>query len=94
MNYAQYWKKIVLAHHVILKGWPLTEGVVNPTNIHDVDSMRTLRDHLKSGECYWHKLSSSERETAKEQYDQMVEDGEIEVVERKVRSDKKTTRKK
>ncbi|KAJ7734626.1 hypothetical protein B0H16DRAFT_1327452 [Mycena metata] len=66
MNYAQYWKKIVLTHHVIFKGWPLTEGVVNPTNIHDVDSMRTLRDHLKSGECYWHKLTSSEREKAKE----------------------------
>ncbi|KAJ7017127.1 hypothetical protein C8F04DRAFT_1279915 [Mycena alexandri] len=74
MNYAQYWKRIVLAHGVILKGWPLDGGVVNPANIHNVESMQTLRDALQAGECYWHKMTSNEKEKAKERYT------EIEVV--------------
>ncbi|KAJ7043621.1 hypothetical protein C8F04DRAFT_1175398 [Mycena alexandri] len=93
MNYVQYWKRIVLHHGVILKGWPLDGGVTSPSDVNDVESMKTLRDALQSGECYWHKMTSNEKERAKEQYEDMVETGEIEVITRKVRSDKKTTRK-
>ncbi|KAJ7174439.1 hypothetical protein C8R46DRAFT_1214645 [Mycena filopes] len=93
MNYRQYTKKIVIGKGVILKGWPLDGGVVNPTTISDVESMRSVRDALKSGVCYWHRMSTEERQEAKLEYEEMVESGEVEVVARKERSDKNTRRK-
>ncbi|KAJ7017196.1 hypothetical protein C8F04DRAFT_1200846 [Mycena alexandri] len=49
-----------------------TAGVTSPSDVNDVESMRTLRDALQSGECYWHKMTSNEKERAKEQYEDMV----------------------
>ncbi|KAJ7028593.1 hypothetical protein C8F04DRAFT_1265743 [Mycena alexandri] len=68
-------------------------GPCNPKLIHDIDSIREVRDALKDGSCFWHRLTDPEWEREKAKVEQMLEDGDIEVTKRKVRSDKNITRK-
>ncbi|KAJ7794383.1 hypothetical protein B0H14DRAFT_3557412 [Mycena olivaceomarginata] len=93
MNWAQYWKKIVLKRHVIIRRWPLEGHPRNPASIHDVESMRKLRDAWESGDCYWQKLNGDEQEEVKEMVEEMVESGEVEETVRKTRIDKGSSRK-
>ncbi|KAJ7791798.1 hypothetical protein B0H14DRAFT_2624646 [Mycena olivaceomarginata] len=78
MNWVQYWKKIVLKRHVIIRRWPLEGHPRNPASIHDVESMRKLCDAWESGDCYWQKLNGDEQEEVKEMVEEMVESGEVE----------------
>ncbi|KAJ7893903.1 hypothetical protein B0H14DRAFT_3427203 [Mycena olivaceomarginata] len=93
MNWVQYWKKIVLKRHVIIRSWPLEGDPRNPASIHDVESMTKLRDAWASGDCYWQKLNGDEQEEVKEMYEQMVASGEVEEIVRKTRIDKGSSRK-
>ncbi|KAJ7786849.1 hypothetical protein B0H14DRAFT_3893460 [Mycena olivaceomarginata] len=93
MNWVQYWKKIVLKRHVIIRRWPLEGHLRNPASIHDVESMRKLRDAWESGDCYWQKLNGDEQEEVKEMVEEMVESGEVEETVRKTRKDKGSSRK-
>ncbi|KAJ7700311.1 hypothetical protein B0H17DRAFT_925532, partial [Mycena rosella] len=87
MNYLQYRKAIVLKYGVVLKGYPLEGDLVNPNNINDIESIAKVRDALKSGECFWYRMSPREREIEKEEYSRLVEEGAIQEHTRKVRSD-------
>ncbi|KAJ7664807.1 hypothetical protein B0H17DRAFT_951898, partial [Mycena rosella] len=87
MNYLQYRKAIVLKYGVVLKGYPLEGNLVNPNNINDIESITKVRDALKSGECFWYRMSPREREIEKEEYSHLVEEGAIQEHTRKVRSD-------
>ncbi|KAJ7825641.1 hypothetical protein B0H14DRAFT_3726189 [Mycena olivaceomarginata] len=93
MNWVQYWKKIVLKRHVIIRRWPLEGHPRNPASIHDVESMRKLRDAWESGDCYWQKLNGDEQEEVKEMYEEMVASGEVEETVRKTCIDKGSSRK-
>ncbi|KAJ7105535.1 hypothetical protein C8R44DRAFT_745698 [Mycena epipterygia] len=93
MNYVQYWKSVVLNHGVRLKGWPLEGDPVNPTSIHNIESIRKVCDALKSGECFWYKMTEREKAEARAEYEDMVEEGLVTEVKRKERSDKNKRRK-
>ncbi|KAJ7468533.1 hypothetical protein FB451DRAFT_1400909 [Mycena latifolia] len=94
INRVQYRKVMVLKHSVILRGWPLKGDPVNPNNIHDLDSMVKVCDTMKSGKCFWHKLTDREKEMQRLEYEELVEDGTIEVKMCKVCADKDKKRKK
>ncbi|KAJ7720633.1 hypothetical protein B0H16DRAFT_1474325 [Mycena metata] len=94
LNWKQYWTVMVVNHRLILRGWPLHHrGPCNPKDIHNVELIREVRDVLKDGSCFWHRLSDTEWEREKAKVEQMLENGEIEAKKRKVRSDNNTTRK-
>jgi hypothetical protein len=93
MNWVQYWKKIVLKRHVSIRRWPLEGHPRNPASIHDVESMRKLRDAWESGDCYWQKLNGDEQEEVKEMVKEMVKSGEVEETVRKTRIDKGSSHK-
>ncbi|KAJ7828333.1 hypothetical protein B0H13DRAFT_2373266 [Mycena leptocephala] len=69
MNWVQHWKQIVLKRNAILRGWALEGDPRSPATIHDMESMRKLRDAFESGECYWVKLSGEERVEVEEMSD-------------------------
>ncbi|KAJ7732876.1 hypothetical protein B0H16DRAFT_1732607 [Mycena metata] len=93
LNWSQYWTVMVVKNHLMLRGWPLDRPVCNPYDIKDIDSMRKVRNAMREGSCFWHRLTDSEWEREKAKVDQMLEDGEIEAKQRKSRSDKNTKRK-
>ncbi|KAJ7862649.1 hypothetical protein B0H14DRAFT_3611645 [Mycena olivaceomarginata] len=93
MNWVQYWKKIVLKRHVIIRRWPLEGHPRNPASIHDVESMRKLHDAWESGDCCWQKLNSDKQKEVKEMYEEMVTSGEVEETARKTHIDKGSSRK-
>ncbi|KAJ7035245.1 hypothetical protein C8F04DRAFT_1182412 [Mycena alexandri] len=91
LNWKQYWTVMVVKHRLILRGWPLHDrGPCNPKLIHTIESIREVRDALKDGSCFWHRLMDPEWEREKAKVEQMLEDGDIEATKRKVRSDKNT----
>ncbi|KAJ7182553.1 hypothetical protein C8R43DRAFT_1116190 [Mycena crocata] len=94
VNWLQYWKVMVLKHGVRLMGWPLDGDPVNPNTIHDVDSIRKVRNAMKNGTCFWHKLDDDEKAEAEEEYKDLLEHGLVVEVTRKEQSDKKQPRKK
>ncbi|KAJ7779943.1 hypothetical protein B0H16DRAFT_1711174 [Mycena metata] len=93
INWSQYWTVMVVKNRLMLRGWPLDRPVCNPYDIKDIDSMRKVRNVMRDGSCFWHRLTDSEWEREKAKVDQMLEDGEIEAKQRKSRSDKNTKRK-
>lgn len=62
MNYVNYDDAIVNARHVMLKGWPKGVKFANPSDIAVIKDLRTLRDDLKSGKCFWYKATAREVE--------------------------------
>ncbi|KAJ7027111.1 hypothetical protein C8F04DRAFT_1267402 [Mycena alexandri] len=91
LNWKQYWTVMVVKHRLILRGWPLHDrGPCNPKLIHTIESIREVRDALKDGSSFWHRLTDPEWEREKAKVEQMLEDGDIEATKRKVRSDKNT----
>ncbi|KAJ7704551.1 hypothetical protein B0H17DRAFT_921246, partial [Mycena rosella] len=94
MNYVSYRKVIVLGAGCILKGYPFEGEPVNPNSINDVESIWKLRNALKSGKCFWYRLSQREKELERLEYEHLIEEGEIQEHTRKTRSDKNKPRKK
>lgn len=61
MNYENYKVSIVEMYGVKLVGWPPSIALTCPSKISTVGDMRKLRDTLRSGQCFWKRLNSSER---------------------------------
>jgi hypothetical protein len=59
----------------------------------DVASIKLVRDTMRDGECFWHRMTDAEWEREKTKVDEMVEEGEVQVVARKVHSDKNSKHK-
>jgi hypothetical protein len=59
----------------------------------DVASIKLVRDTMRDGECFWHRMMDAEWEREKTKVDKMVEEGEGQVVARKVHSDKNSKHK-
>jgi hypothetical protein len=93
MNYANYDTSIVQAYSVQLTGWPLDGGVVSPAHITNTADMRKLRNALKSGECRWKKLTTSEVEAHADDIEARRANGEVVGKQRKKRSDAGVKRK-
>ncbi|KAI6125000.1 hypothetical protein EDD16DRAFT_1474647, partial [Pisolithus croceorrhizus] len=60
MNYHSYETAIIETYGVRLVGWPEDVRFMNPSVIGTVTEARKLRDALRSGTCFWKKLSKSE----------------------------------
>lgn len=61
MNYENYEVSIVETYGVKLVGWPPSVTFTCPSKIGTVGDMQKLRDALRSGQCFWKRLSSNER---------------------------------
>jgi len=89
MSYSGYNASIVERYHVKLIGWTYKD-FVNPSKIGTITDIRNLRDALKSGQCYWTRLSQTELE---EHLRNCQENGEDIRRTRRQRSDKGKARK-
>ena len=87
MNYNNYDTKVVQKYRVKIIGWTHNK-LISPFNIHTVDELRTLRDALRCGACYWARLTRAELTKHSEEMEMREAAGEVVVVKRKERSDK------
>ncbi|KAH7904899.1 hypothetical protein BJ138DRAFT_1018479 [Hygrophoropsis aurantiaca] len=60
MNYDNYETAIMKTLHVKLIGWPKDVPFCSPWKIYTIAEMKTLRDALKYGDCYWVTMSARE----------------------------------
>ncbi|KAF8548286.1 hypothetical protein OG21DRAFT_1423328, partial [Imleria badia] len=93
MNYENYNVSIVEMYGVQLVGWPPSITFTCPSKIGTVGEMRKLRDALRSGQCFWKRLSSSERTSFGTGLDMRRSTGEQVKKPRKKRSDAGKSRK-
>lgn len=93
MNYQNYEKAIVLVYGVKLDGWPEGLPFLAPSHMHTVLEVRTLRDALVTGACYWKKLNQRELEDLRMDIQRRSDAGEVIGTVRKKRSDAGKTRK-
>lgn len=93
MNYVNYDTAIMLAHGVMLVGWPGGVKFANPSEIGTVSEIRKLRDHLKSGQCHWVKMTQSQLKDHTAKLEGLREAGQTVGKPRKKRSDAGTKRK-
>ncbi|KAI6146182.1 hypothetical protein BKA82DRAFT_4330388 [Pisolithus tinctorius] len=87
MNYLNYERSIILAYGVKLVGWPTDVKFVNPSSISVISEVIRLRDALRSGACFWKKLSKRERQEFSAQWESRVTAGEAVLKPRKKRAD-------
>lgn len=88
MSYNRYAEQIILKYHVKLEGWPVGVKFVSPSGLSTMDDVRTLRDSLRCGDCYWKALTSRQQQEYAAEYRRQRVTGEITVKARKERSDK------
>ena len=93
MNYENYDVSIVETYGVKLVGWPPSVAFTCPSKIGTVGDMRKLRDALRSGQCFWKRLNSSERTSFGAGLDMRRSAGEQVKKPRKKRSDAGKSRK-
>ena len=93
MNYDNYEVSIVETYSVKLVGWPPSVVFTCPSKIGTVGDMRKLRDALRAGQCFWKRLSSSERTSFGAGLDVRRSAGEQVKKPRKKRSDAGKSRK-
>ncbi|KAJ7127722.1 hypothetical protein C8R44DRAFT_616192, partial [Mycena epipterygia] len=77
MNYENYVPSLVQGRNVGLVNWPQGVTFKRMSLQSAIGPLRTLRDALKCGTCKWKVLSAKEKAQLIEQYDEMVESGEI-----------------
>ena len=87
MNYSNYDTKVVQKYRVKIIGWTHNK-LISPFNIHTVDELRTLRDALRCGACYWARMTRAELTRHSKEMETRETAGEEVVVKRKERSDK------
>lgn len=87
MNYNNYDTKVVQKYRVKIIGWTHNK-LISPFNIHTVDELRTLRDALRCGACYWARMTKAELTRHSKEMEMRESAGEVVVVKRKERSDK------
>ncbi|KIN96911.1 hypothetical protein M404DRAFT_161846 [Pisolithus tinctorius Marx 270] len=93
MNYLNYEHSIILAYGVKLVGWPTDVKFVNPSSIGIISEVIRLRDALRSGTCFWKKLSKRERQEFSAQWESRVIAGEAVLKSHKKRADAGVSRK-
>ncbi|KAF8798805.1 hypothetical protein BYT27DRAFT_7343194 [Phlegmacium glaucopus] len=87
MNYINYDVQVVQRLKVKLMGWTF-HMFVSPQDINAVDDLRTLRDALRCGSCFWMRMSNPEVTRHAAHMLEREEAGEIIGKKRKARSDK------
>lgn len=92
MNYVNYHNSIVEARRAKLVGWPKGIKFANPSDIGILKDLRILRDDLRSGKCFWKKLSAVEVDEHMAEIEERREQGEIVGKPRKKRVSKKRKR--
>lgn len=91
MNYQNYDTQIIQRLGVKLSGWTY-HSVMSPYEIHTIDDLRTLRDALVCGACFWLRLSKREMTQHKADIEKRELMGEVVRKKRKERSDKGVTK--
>jgi hypothetical protein len=87
MNYQNYDTQIIQRLGVKLVGWT-HHILVSPYEIYTIDDLRTLRDALVCGACFWMRLSKREITQHKADMERRELMGEVVTKKRKERSDK------
>ncbi|KZT32401.1 hypothetical protein SISSUDRAFT_1066966 [Sistotremastrum suecicum HHB10207 ss-3] len=59
MEYTKFDKNITAVYGVVMEGWPLDKGLVNPSDL-TLAEIKRVADAVKSGDCYFRKLSTEE----------------------------------
>ena len=87
MNYQNYDTQIIQRLGVKLVGWT-HHIIVSPYEIYTIDDLRTLRDALVCGACFWMRISKRELSQHKADMEKREAMGEVVRKKRKERSDK------
>jgi hypothetical protein len=87
MNYANYDTQVIQKYQCKIIGWTFNK-LVSPFDINTVDELRTLRDALRCGACFWVRMTKAE--VSKHAADLVLREAAGEVIgkKRKERSDK------
>ena len=87
MNYVNYDTQVVQKYQCKIVGWTFNK-FISPFDIHTVDDLRTLRDALRCGSCFWVRMTKSE--VSKHAAEMVLREkaGEVIGKKRKQRSDK------
>lgn len=87
MNYANYDTQVIQKYQCKIMGWTFNK-LISPFDINTVDDLRTLRDALRCGACFWVRMTRAE--VSKHAADLVLREAAGEVIgkKRKQRSDK------
>lgn len=87
MNYVNYDNQVVQKYQCKIIGWTFNK-FISPFDINTVDDLRTLRDALRCGACFWVRMTKAE--VSKHAADLVLREtaGEVIGKKRKQRSDK------
>lgn len=87
MNYTNYDTQVIQKYQCKIVGWTF-KTFVSPFDINTVDDLRTLRDALRCGACFWVRMTKAE--VSKHAADLVLREAAGEVIgkKRKERSDK------
>jgi hypothetical protein len=87
MNYANYDTQVIQKYQCKIVGWTFNT-FISPFDINTVDDLRTLRDALRCGACFWVRMTRAE--VSKHAADLVLREADGEVIgkKRKQRSDK------
>jgi len=89
MRWTHYWRDIVKLHLVIIEGWPEDIPFGNLSEVAtSMPKLESLQRKWKQGTIHFRKLTEAEFKQLDEERDEQIENGEVEVVTRKSRSDK------
>jgi hypothetical protein len=89
MKWTHYWRDIVKLHLVIIEGWPEDIPFGNLSEVAtSMPKLESLQRKWKQGTIHFRKLTEAEFQQLDEERDKQIENGEVEVVTRKSRSDK------
>ena len=59
MNYTNYDTQVIQKYQCKVVGWTFNK-FISPFDIHTVDDLRTLRDALRCGACFWVRMTKAE----------------------------------
>lgn len=87
MNYTNYDTQVIQKYQCKVVGWTFNK-FISPFDIHTVDDLRTLRDALRCGACFWVRMTKAE--VSKHTAEMVLREkaGEVIGKKRKQRSDK------
>ena len=87
MNYTNYDTQVIQKYQCKIIGWTFNK-FISPFDIHTVDNLRTPRDALRCGACFWVRMSKAE--VSKHAAEMVLREkaGEVIGKKRKQRSDK------
>jgi hypothetical protein len=91
MNYVNYDSQVIQKYQCKIVGWTFNT-LISPFDMNTVDDLRTLRDALRCGACFWVRMTKGE--VSKHAADLVLREAAGEVIgkKRKQRSDKGVTK--